>query len=96
MPSNPDSIVVRVVQVDATTDKPWDEPIDPTIDGFKVAAVFFVESGKDDVLAAIWRDGQDLRFRDENQNGSGATLTELLTGTTSDRSWRRHFLTMGG
>lgn len=97
MPSNPDAINVKSVQVDASSTQPWDEPMTPTDDGFKTAAVFFVESGKDDILGAIWRDGSDLRFRDQNNTGDGVTLSELLTGeSTIDRAWRRHFLTMGG
>jgi hypothetical protein len=90
MPGTPDSIVLRVVQVDAPADKPWDEPINTLTDGFKTAAVFIVETGKDDLLSAIWRDGADLRFRDETNPGSGSggyTLAELLAGSgglTSD------------
>lgn len=95
MPSNPDSINVKVVQVDSS-DGPWDEPINPITDGFKTAAIFFIESGKDDILASLWRDGSDLRFRDQNNTGNGVTLTELLLGSSQDRVWRRHFLMMGG
>ena len=83
MPANPDSLVLRVVQVDALGNNPWDEPVDPTDDGFKIAAVYLVEPGKDDLLGAIWRDGVNLRFRDEANPGTasgGFTLTELLAG----------------
>ncbi len=84
MPSNPDSLNLRNVHVDAVND-PWDEPADKLNDGFKIAAVYMVEPGKDDVLAAIWRDGLDLRFRDETNpgtSGGGHTLSELLAGAT--------------
>ena len=83
MPANPDSIVVRVVQVDALTDKPWDEPIDPATDGFKVASVFLVDPSNNDKLIALWRDGDDLRVRDVSNPGTaggGYTLSELLAG----------------
>lgn len=86
MPTNPDSLTLRVVQVDALGNSPWDEPVDPATNGFKIATVYLVESGKDDKLAAIWRDGLDLRFRDENNPGpssAGLTLTELLSGGSS-------------
>ena len=84
MPSNPNGINIRVVQVDAGSTEPWDEPINTLIDGFKTAAVFFVETGKDDILAALWRDGDDLRFRDVTNPGTGGggyTLAELLAGS---------------
>jgi len=83
MPANPNSIVLRVVQVDALGNSPWDEPVSVLSDGIKLGAVFLVESGKDDTLAALWRDGNSLRFRDETNPGvagSGHTLTELLAG----------------
>lgn len=99
MPANPDSLVLRVVQVDALGTSPWDEPVAVTADGFKIAALYIVEPGKDDKLAALWRDGSDLRIRDENNPGTaggGHTLSELLTGGVTDRAWRRHFLHMGG
>jgi hypothetical protein len=54
-------------------------------DGAKLAAIFIVETGKDDVLAAIWRDGADLRFRDETNPGTasgGYTLSQLLSGSS--------------
>ena len=95
MPSNPDSLTVRVVQVDAPTGKPWDEPIDVEADGFKTAAVFLVEPGNNDILAALWRDGNNLRFRDVNNPGSGYTLSQLVGGAAAAPGWSRHFLLMG-
>jgi hypothetical protein len=83
MPSNPDSINERNLQVDATGDSPWDEPLNKLTEGAKIAAVFIVETGKDDKLAALWRDGADLRIRDETNPGTGGagyTLTQLLSG----------------
>jgi hypothetical protein len=83
MPANPDGINVRVVQVDATGTKPWDEPMAPSTDGFKTAAVFLVDPSNDDKLIALWRDGDDLRLRDVTNPGTaggGYTLTELIAG----------------
>lgn len=83
MPGTPDGITVRVIQVDAAGDSPWDEPINVLTDGAKIAAVFLVETGKDDKLAGMWRDGADLRFRDETNPGTGGAgykLADLLTG----------------
>jgi hypothetical protein len=94
LPSTPDSLNVKSVQVDAPSGQPFDEPMTPTVDGFKAAAVFIVESGKDDILAAIWRDGSDMRLRDENNTGSGVTLTDLVGGVSPNK-WFRHFLFMG-
>jgi hypothetical protein len=87
MPANPDGLVLRVVQVDALGNSPWDEPIEVTTDGIKLGGVYLVETGKDDKLAAIWRDGQNLRFRDEANPGSasgGFTLADLLAGGGGD------------
>lgn len=83
MPANPDGITIRVIQVDASGDSPWDEPINVLADGAKLAAVFIVESGKDDKLAGFWRDGANIRFRDETNPGTaggGFTLSQLLSG----------------
>lgn len=82
MPTTPDSIPARSVQVDDPSG-PWDRPLDPLTEGSKTAASFFTETGKDDLLAALWRDGADLRFRDETNPGSGNsgyTLSEILSG----------------
>lgn len=96
MPTNPDSLGVRIVQVDAPVDKPWDEPIDVETDGFKVAVVFLVEPGNNDKLAALWRDGNNLRLRDPNNPGAGRTLSELVSDVSlDDRKWRHRFLLMG-
>lgn len=84
MPANPDSLVLRVIQVDALGNSPWDEPVDVVADGFKIAAVYLVEPGEDDKLVGFWRDGDDLRLRDVNNPGtagSGFTLTELLASS---------------
>lgn len=98
MPANPDSLhVVQVIKResaalggDPADDLPFEVPIEPLEDGCEAAAVFLVESGKRDVLAALWRDGVDLRLRDEKNAGSGVTLSDL---TTPD--WEMHFLLMG-
>jgi hypothetical protein len=82
MPSTPDGVDDRAIQVDSD-DGPWDEPLNHLTDGVKTAAVFATETGKDDKLAALWRDGADLRFRDETNPGTaggGYTLAELLAG----------------
>jgi hypothetical protein len=83
VPANPDSLILRYVQVDAPADKPWDEPVHVETDGFQIAAVFLTEVGKDDRLVGFWCDGNDLRLRDVTNPGTadgGYTLSELLAG----------------
>jgi hypothetical protein len=83
MPADPDSIGVRVVQVDAPTDKPWDEPLDPSSEGFKVAAIFLIDPSNNDKLVALWRNGDDLKVRDVTNpgtSGEGYTLSQILAG----------------
>jgi hypothetical protein len=87
MPANPDSL--EIVQLekqesaalggDAGDEAPYAAPIDPTEDIIEVAGVTFVEDGDTRPIRtrAIWPDGNDLRFRDPNNPGSGKTLTEL-------------------
>jgi hypothetical protein len=79
MPSSPDSINVKTVQVDAPAGQPFDEPINTLVDGFKIAGIFFVETGEDNLEVGVWRDGDNLRFRDVLSPGVGTALIELLT-----------------
>jgi len=95
MPSNPDSL--EVVQVDKqestalggddTDAAEWGStPINPTEDAPEVAGIFFVESGDSRPIKtrSIWPDGNNLRFKDINNPGTGGggyTLTELLSGS---------------
>lgn len=84
MPTDPDSLGVRTVQVDADPTKPWDEPIDVENEGFKVAAVFLVAPGNNDKLVALWRDGDDLRARDVTNpgaSGAGYSLSDMLASS---------------
>lgn len=91
MPSNPDSL--EIVQVDKRESAAlggddsdaveWgSDPINPEEDMIECAAVALVEAGdtRPTRERAIWPDGDDLRFRDKNNTGSGKTLTELATG----------------
>jgi hypothetical protein len=85
MPTNPDSLGVRVVQVDAPPDKPFDEPIDVENEGFKVGVVFLVAPGYNNKQVAIWRDGNDLRIRDTTNPGTGGaghSLSDMLASST--------------
>lgn len=103
MPNNPDDIdVIQLIKQewaslggDSADEAPYNAPIEPLEDGIEVAAVFFVESGdsRPSRAVAIWKDGNDIRFRDLNHTGSGCTLSDLISGT--DPAWRRHFLLMG-
>jgi hypothetical protein len=106
MPSNPDGLdVVQLIKQewsslggDSGDEKPYDAPIEPLEDGIEVAAIFIVESGdsRPSRAVAIWKDGNNMRFRDVTNPGSGYTLSELIGGAAaSDPAWRRHFLLMG-
>jgi hypothetical protein len=106
MPSNPDGLdVVQLLKRetaalggDAADEAPYDSPIEPLEDGVEVAAIFIVESGdsRPSRAVAIWKDGNNMRFRDLNNTGSGKTLSELVGGAAAaDPAWRRHFLLMG-
>jgi len=90
MPANPDSL--EIVQLekqesaalggDAGDEQPFAVPLDPTEDMIEVAGVTFVEAGDTRPIRtrAIWPDGNDLRFRDPNNPGSGLTLSQLAAG----------------
>jgi hypothetical protein len=87
MPSNPDNL--EIVQVekqesaglggDPNDEAPYSTPINPLEDMPEVAGISFVEAGDTRPIRtrAIWPDGNNLRFRDVNNPGSGVTLTEL-------------------
>jgi len=106
MPTNPDGLdIVQLIKQewaslggDSEDEAPYETPIEPLEDGIEVAAIFLVESGdsRPSRAIAIWKDGNNMRFRDANQTGSGKTLTELVGGeSAADPAWRRHFLLMG-
>lgn len=97
MPSTPDSFTSFILTRD-DSGQPWDDPIDPETDAPRVPAVFLDEDGDGSKDLAIWPDGNDLRFRDVANPGSGGTgytLSELIGGAAVDSGWRRHFLLMG-
>jgi hypothetical protein len=85
MPTIPDSLNLRSLQVDASATEPFDEPLNPLSDAAKIGALFFVEPGEDNKEVGLWRDGDDFRFRDVSNpgtGGEGVTLTDLLSGSS--------------
>ena len=93
MPSNPDGLdLVQVLKRetsalggDAADEAPYDSPIEPLEDMLEAGGVSFVETGdtRPTRKRAIWPDGDDLRFRDPNNPGSGKTLTQLAAAATA-------------
>lgn len=87
MPANPDNLEIIQLEKqesaalggDAADEAPYAVPLNPTEDMIEVAGVTFVETGDSRPIRtrAIWPDGNDLRFRDPNNPGTGKTLTEL-------------------
>lgn len=55
---------------------PWPEPIEPQEDAIEVAGVYLQDVTARDETSFIWRDGDDIKFKDVN-NASGHTLTQL-------------------
>lgn len=62
----------------------WD-PINETEDALSAAGLFVQkQGGPADENAVIWREGADMKFKDETVAG-GATLAQLLSGTSADQ-----------
>jgi hypothetical protein len=79
---------------DGADEKPWDDPIEPQEDAIEAAGLYLQDTSSRDELVLVWRDGDDLKFKDVNTTTK--TLADLATpGGAVDYAWRRHFLLMG-
>lgn len=89
MPANPDSLDIVQLEKqesaalggDAADEVPYAAPIEPIEDAIEVAGVTLVEPGNRNKELFMWRDGDDMRFRDVTNPGTaggGHTLSEML------------------
>ena len=68
---------------DPGDDYMWPEPIDSQEDFMEARGYYFQpEAGERDTTTLVWRDGDDMKFKDVN-NPSGYTLTELAAGSAA-------------
>lgn len=64
---------------DSADEQPWEEPIEPQEDALEAAGVYLQDASNRDEAVLIWRDGDDMKFKDV-ANPSGHTLTQLASG----------------
>ena len=70
--------------------------LNPQQDFVECMGVVIDDASNRDEKTVVDRLGNDMRFKDGN-NTTPVTLSQLVAGPGStDRSWRRHFLLMGG
>lgn len=65
---------------DAADELPFDAPIEPQEDAIEAAGLYLQDGSNRDETTLTWREALDMKFKDGN-NPSGASLTDLLSGT---------------